>query len=175
MARGRAPKANVVDRREWQDVTLTHKKTGYFEPPKNIHAHARKVWETYWDDPVSDIAATVDRELITRWIKLVDFYWKLVEQYEEMPVTYDDKSRMRPNVMFNMAQQVLKSIEYCEGQLGIGPKNRVNLGVTLATAARNLDAINNEYEGEKVTSSNERRVRQDPRISRILGEVEASS
>src|SRR5690606_19094981 len=170
MARGRARKVDVVDRRDWQQVTLEHKKTGYFYPPDGLSVHARKVWETYWDDPVSDIAATVDRELITRWIKLVDLYWRLYKQFEEMPVTYDDKSRQKPNVMFTMAQQVLKSIEYCEAQLGIGPKNRVNLGVTLASAARTLDAINNEYEGEQVRSSNERRTRQDPRISQIIGE-----
>jgi P27 family predicted phage terminase small subunit len=174
MARGRAPKADVVDRRKWQDVTVAHKKTGYFDPPAGLNAHALEVWHTYWDDPVSDIAASVDKSLIHRWIKLVNFYYQLVEAYEDMPVTYDDRSRMRPNVQFTMATQVLKHIENAEAQLGIGPKNRVNLGITLATAARSLDAINNEYEGVKVETNNEpKRVRSDPRLSHIVGVVES--
>lgn len=172
MARGRAPKANVVDRREWQDTTLAHKKTGYFDPPDGLNEYALGVWNTYWDDPVSDIAATVDKSLIVRWIKLVSFYHQLVEMYEKLPITYDDRMRQRPNVTFTMAQQVLKSLEHCEAQLGIGPKNRVNLGVTLASAARGLDAINNEYEGGKVQTGNERRVRADPRTAHIVGRVE---
>lgn len=174
MARGRAPKANVVDRREWQGVNLAHKKTGYFEPPAGLTPYAIEVWNTYWSDPVSDIAATVDKSLIYRWIKLVNLYCQLVEDYEELPWSYDDRSRQKPHVAFNMAQQVLKSIESCEAQLGIGPKNRVNLGVTLASAARSLDAINNEYEGETVATRNEpKRARTDPRISQIVGRVEA--
>ncbi|MFI6737446.1 hypothetical protein ACIBI9_31360 [Nonomuraea sp. NPDC050451] len=173
MTRGRPKQANVVDRRDYQKTTLAHKKTGYFDPPAGINKYALEVWRTYWDDPVSDIAATVDKSLITRWIKLVSFYHQLVEQYEEMPVTYDERMRMRPNVTFTMAQQVLKSLELCEAQLGIGPKNRVNLGVTLASAARSLDAINNEYEGGKVQPSNDQqRVRTDPRVSHIVGRVE---
>lgn len=172
MARGRPRQVDAVDKR--LGVDLPHKKTGYFEPPAGIHKYALEVWKTYWKDPVSNLAATVDRSLIYRWIKLVSFYHTLVEAYEEMPVTYDDRSRMKPNVQFTMAQQVLKHLENCEAQLGIGPKNRVNLGVSLASAARSLDAINNEYEGEKVTSSNEpKRVRTDPRVSHIVGRVEA--
>lgn len=176
MARGRAPKADVVDRRAWQDVTVAHKKTGYFDPPAGIGSYAREVWKTYWEDPVSDIAATVDKSLIMRWIKAVNLYFELEGYYTEMPFTYDDRSRQKPHVAFTMAQQVLKNIESCEAQLGIGPKNRVNLGVTLATVARSLDAINNEYEGEKVaTNSEPKRARTDPRISRLVGEVEGQS
>jgi P27 family predicted phage terminase small subunit len=173
MARGRPRKVDAVDKRGYTSATIAHKKTGYFDPPAGLNTYALEVWHTYWDDPVSDIAATVDKSLIYRWIKLVNFYYQLVEAYEEMPVTYDDRSRMRPNVQFTMATQVLKHLENAEAQLGIGPKNRVNLGITLATAARSLSDINNEYEGEKVTSSNEpKRVRSDPRISHIVGVVE---
>lgn len=170
MARGRPRKVDTVDQRN--QATVAHKKTGYFEPPEGINKYALDVWRTYWDDPVSAIAATVDKSLIIRWIKLVSFYHDLVADYEKLPVTYDDRMRKRPNVTFTMAQQVLKTLENCEAQLGIGPKNRVNLGVTLASAARTLDAINNEYEGGKVTASNEPRVRNDPRISHIVGRVE---
>ena len=174
MARGRPRKVDAVDKRGYTSATVAHKKTGYFEPPPGINNYALEVWHTYWNDPVSDIAATVDKSLIYRWIKLVNLYHQLTAEYEEMPYTYDDKSRQKPHVAFTMSQQILKNIENCEAQLGIGPKNRVNLGVTLASAARSLDAINNEYEGEKVTSSNEpRRVRADPRVSQIVGRVEA--
>src|SRR5688572_4466338 len=119
MARGRPKKVDSVDRRDWQTTTLAHKKTGYFDPPDGINDYALEVWRTYWDDPVSDIAATVDKSLISRWIKLVSFYHELVAIYEKLPITYDDRMRQRPNVTWTMAQQALKNIEYCEAQLGI--------------------------------------------------------
>lgn len=171
MARGRAKKVDVVDRREWQTTKVEHKKIGYFDPPAGINAHAQDVWHTYWDDPVSDIAATVDRSLIVRWIRNVSLYHQLMNDALETPFTFDDRMRKRPNVTFTMATQVLKFIQADEAQLGIGPKNRVNIGMTLASTARTLESINNEYEGGKVTTD-ERPVRRDPRTSHIVGRVE---
>lgn len=172
MAKGRPRKVDTVDRREWQTVTVAHKKTGYFDPPPNLNEHARKIWNTYWEDPVSDIAATVDESLITRWIRNVSLYYDLVDDYMELPTTYDKEMRKRPNVTFTMATQVLKFIMADEAQLGIGPKNRVNIGMTLASTARTMDAINAEYEGERVVTD-ERTVRADPRKSPIVGRVES--
>lgn len=172
MAKGRPRKTDVVDRRDWQKVEVAHKKTGYFDPPAGINAHAKDVWKTYWDDPVSDIAATVDKSLIIRWIQHVSLYHELVSDYTDAPWVFDNQMRKRPNVTFTMANQVLKNIMLDEAQLGIGPKNRVAIGMTLASTARTLDAINNEYEGEERVTSNEPRVRRDPRTAHIVGRVE---
>lgn len=171
MAKGRPRKVDTIDRREWQKVEVAHKKTGYFDPPPGINAHAQKIWKTYWEDPVSDIAATVDESLITRWIRNVSLYNDLVDDYMELNCTYDKDMRKRPNVTFTMATQVLKFIMADEAQLGIGPKNRVNIGMTLASTARTMEAINAEYEGERVVTD-ERPTRADPRQSTIPGRVE---
>lgn len=173
MSRGRPRKVDT-QRPDYQNAQLEHKKTGYFAPPAYLRDDVREIWETYWKDPVSNVAATVDKALILRWIKAVNLYNEMMEDFEDTPFTYDDRMRKKANPSFDVADRLLTRILGYEAQLGIGPKNRINLGLTLVSTARTIEAINKDYEGERVEAENDTsRVRADPRRSHIVGRVES--
>lgn len=172
MAKGRPRKVDSP-RAEWQSAEVVHKKTGYFEPPPDLRPDVLEIWETYWQDPVSNVAATVDKNIILRWIKMVNLYNQMMDDFADTPFTYDDRMRKRANPSFDVAEKLLMRIMAYESQLGIGPRNRINLGLTLVSTARTLEAINSDYEGRKGESEpDDRPVRADPRLSHIVGRVE---
>lgn len=169
---GRHKSTTAVDRPKWQNVDVVPNKTGYFPPPDSLSEDALEVWDTFWSDSVSNIAAVVDKSVIIRWILNTDRYFKMMAKFDEMPFIYTTRGDPEINPSFKIADALLRVINKDEQQLGIGPRNRVNIGMTLATTERTIREINNDYDGRKDGSDNDKPVRADPRNRRIIGRAE---
>jgi P27 family predicted phage terminase small subunit len=113
------------------------------DPPEHItHDRALEAWENFWEDNVSSLITVGDHSLLFRWIDLVQRYWWLVEQADDEPTIHTLNNGQSANPLYKIALSVGNQIEHLEIKLGIGPKNRVSLGLQIVqgeTAAHELE------------------------------------
>lgn len=170
---GNAPKKQpgvAIDKRNGQKIEIRKSKLRRFDPPSGLAEWSQEVWETYWDDPVSELATPADRSLLVRWIGLVDRYHFMIGMAMREPEVRGSTGQKQVNGFFNAAAQVEGRIAAAEAQLGIGPKNRAALGIAVLSEQRSLSDLNREFEdgtGELDGDEDE-----DPRVSVVRGHTE---
>ena len=101
-----------------------------FDIPESVkEPEALEAWEEYWDDPVSSIITSCDRQLLRRWVTLLDDYYRLLREANACPTIETNSNGLLPNPLYKVALAMGNQIERLEIKLGIGPKNRLNLGI----------------------------------------------
>lgn len=113
-------------------------------PPPKLCAQARDAWNGYWDDVVSGVMRPSDDTLVGRWAKNLDRYYRLLVEADNEPVVAGSTGQTRPNPIYDLAYKIEASIKDDEKQLGIGPLNRLRLGVALTEGAKSLTELNAE-------------------------------
>lgn len=116
-------------------------------PPKmpvGLCRQAQDAWRGYWSDEVAGVMRASDITLALRWIANVDRYYRLIAEADREPVVDGHTGQPRPNGLYNLALKIEASIKVDEAQLGIGPLNRLRLGVALSETARTLADLNAE-------------------------------
>lgn len=169
---GHSPKkqpGTAIDKRNGQKTTLRRSQLKRFDPPTGLAEQTREVWETYWADPISELATPADRSLLLRWIGMVDRYATFLRYAMAEPEVRGSTGQKQVNGFFNAAMQVEGRIAAIEAQLGIGPKNRAALGIAVISQEKNLADLNREYEDGTDENDGDD---EDPRVTVVHGETE---
>ena len=130
--------------------------------PANLCAHASGAWASYWGDVVSGAVREADTPLLLRWITNLDRYQRLIAQADAEPIVAGSTGQKRANPIYDLAFKLEASIKADEQQLGIGPLNRLKLGLAIGEATRSLADLDIEADGAEDD---------DPRLTLIADRV----
>jgi hypothetical protein len=128
---GRAP---VIDRGLYNDQTLM-------------------MWDAYWADPVAVTQSPADVMWALVWIDAIENYWELKARATDEPLVEGSMGQMIASPLFAAAKDALAAMEKAAKQLGIGARNRADLGVTMLQEKQALDDINARYLATTYTTS----------------------
>lgn len=129
--------------------------------PKGLCAQAEDAWKGYWQDVLSGVMRAPDAPMALRWVKNLDRYHRLMSEADKEPVVTGSTGQCRTNPLYDLALKIEASIKSDEQQLGIGPLNRLKLGVALSESAKSLADLNAEAENDDPGD--------DPRIALASG------
>jgi P27 family predicted phage terminase small subunit len=116
--------------------------------PRGLCKAAQDAWTAYWSDHVSGATTGSDLALITRWIKNLDRYHRLVAQADRKPVVRGSKGQDIGNPLYQLVFKLEAAIEKAEQQLGVGPLNRHKLGLMVTESFKSLADLNAEAEDD---------------------------
>jgi len=134
-------------RRNARDVgTVTTLHTGPPDPPARLCVAAKAAWTAYWGDVIAGVVRPGDASLVDRWVHNVDRYHRMLRLADKDPVVEGSTGQMKPNGLYDLAFKIEASIKTDEQQLGIGPLNRLRLGVKFAEGVKSLADLTAEAE-----------------------------
>jgi P27 family predicted phage terminase small subunit len=114
--------------------------------PHGLCKAAQTAWTAYWDDAVSGVTRASDAALVQRWARNLDRYYRLSDEADAKPIVDGSIGQPKANPLYNFILKLEDSIREAEKQLGIGPLNRLRLGVALSESAKSLADLNAEAE-----------------------------
>ena len=136
-----------------------------FDPPENLCAEAMAQWDAYWSDPVSTSPTAADRGVVLRWIESLNRYVLYQRAADEEPVVRGSMGQPVKNPMHALATEALAVVERCEKQLGIGGKNRADLGIAIVAGQKSLAELNAAY--QESDADEEPAAEEDPRVVKL--------
>lgn len=139
----RKPPARRVNRIT-RDIGLVRAAPKAPTMPRGLCKPAQDAWRAYWADHVSGATTGSDLPLLIRWVKNLDRYFRLVATADRNPVVTGSKSQVVGNPLYALALKIEQSIVDAERQLGIGPLNRLKLGLVLTETSKSLAELNAE-------------------------------
>ena len=116
--------------------------------PRGLCRQAQDAWSGYWTDVVSGVMRRSDAPIVLRWIKNLDRYHRLIGEADKSPLVVGSAGQLRASPLYDLAFRIETSIRCDEQQLGIGPLNRLRLGVALGESAKSLAELNAEAEDD---------------------------
>jgi hypothetical protein len=131
--------------------------------PRGLCRQAQDAWTGYWEDDVSSIVKPSDLVLVHRWVRDLDRYYRLSAEADRQPFVKGSRGQDTYNTAYNLTAKLIASIREDEKQLGIGPLNRLRLGLVYGTATQTLADLTAE-----ITISEE----DDPRLTVVADVVE---
>jgi P27 family predicted phage terminase small subunit len=112
--------------------------------PRGLCQQAQDAWRNFWLDVVSGAVQPADIEVTIRWVTNVDRYHRLVAEADREPIVVGSQGQPKPNALYGVAYMIESSIREDERQLGVGPLNRMRLGVAFSESAKSLAELNSE-------------------------------
>jgi len=148
--RGPAPKAAARRQRSRRDMgtdigALAHPGRPP-AMPRGLCRQAQTAWTAYWNDVVSGVTRPADTPLVQRWARNLDRYHRLLAEADSNPVVTGSMGQPRANPVYDVILRMEQGLRLDEAQLGIGPLNRLRLGVALTESAKSLAELNAEAE-----------------------------
>jgi P27 family predicted phage terminase small subunit len=174
MPRSKKPAGTAVDRRNGQQAhaaVLVGAKVTRPPMPTKLRAEAKRQWTAYWDDAVAGIVQSAEVPLVVRWIKNLNRYLILLATADAEPLVSGSTGQLTAHPMYAVAFKLEASLRLDERQLGLGPKNRADLGLAVVTTGRSLAELNERYGGgdDDLDVGDE----PDPRLTVVDGEYSA--
>lgn len=165
MPRTKKAAGTAVDPRNGRRAELSVVKGERLEAPDGLSPQALEVWDAYWDDPVASVQTPADRAVLRRWITEYDRYLRLSAEADKAPVVHGSMGQPVPSPLYAIAYQALGAVEKCERQMGMGARNRSELGLAVISEAKSLSDMNAKYGGGHADGDHPARVeRKDPRV-----------
>lgn len=109
--------------------------------PAKLCAAAVEAWDAYWTDVIAGVLRPGDAPLVDRWVRNLDRYHRIIRLADQEPVVEGSTGQQKPNGLYDLAFKIEASIKADEQQLGIGPLNRLRLGVKFAEGAKSLSDL----------------------------------
>jgi hypothetical protein len=85
-----------------------------------------------------------DNTMVLRWCRNLDRFHRLVAEADKAPMTSGSKGQACLNPIYHFVLKLEASIREDEKQLGIGPLNRLKLGLAFSEGAKSLADLNAE-------------------------------
>jgi len=108
----------------------------------------RQVWASLWEEEQSSQIIGAQRVVALRWIKAYDQWHRSMKVVEAQPLVDGSQGQPVQNPLMNWVISREVEMEKCEKQLGVGLRNKADLGLTVGqlkiTAA---DLIRMQREG----------------------------
>jgi hypothetical protein len=114
--------------------------------PPGLPAEVQAAWQAFWSDPVSGAMTPADTAVAIRWAKNSARRLKLIAEADREPLVSGSQGQARPNPLYRLAMLLEASIRADEQQLGVGPLNRLRLGLAVSESARSLADLNIEVQ-----------------------------
>lgn len=110
--------------------------------PSGVLKVTRVAWERYWQSPVAEaVDQACDMPAIERLFSLYDMRERAHRALREQPTVEGSQGQR----VLNPAHRILASadpeIRQLEDRLGMTPRSRAALGITLSTAKKSLDEL----------------------------------
>lgn len=146
MPRTKKPAGAAVDQRNGRRAEL---EAASVEPPrinrKQYLAVTLAAWDAYWSDAVASTQTPADLVVALTWIESLDQYWRAKRRADREPVTEGSMGQLVVHPLYAVANQALQAAERAARQLGIGAKNRADLGISIVAGQAALDDLNRRY------------------------------
>ena len=147
MPRTKKPAGAAVDRRNGRRTELAT--SGAAGPPainrSALLARSREMWDSYWADAAAVTQTAADVMFARIWIEGYDDYLRKKAEADKTPLVKGSMGQQVANPLYAVAESSLKNAMTAARQLGIGAKNRADLGITLLAEKQALDDINARY------------------------------
>lgn len=114
--------------------------------PRWLCAEVQAAWQAFWSDPVAGAMTPADTAVAIRWAKNSARRLKLIAEADREPLVSGSQGQARPNPLYRLAMLLEASIRADEQQLGVGPLNRLRLGLAVSESARSLADLNIEVQ-----------------------------
>lgn len=106
---------------------------------------ALEMWDAYWGDGASVTQTAADVMFARIWIEGYDDYLRKKTEADLKPLVKGSMGQQVANPLYSVAKDSLNQAIQAARQLGIGAKNRADLGITLLAEKQALDDINARY------------------------------
>lgn len=150
MPRTKKPAGVAVDSRNGRRVELAA--SGAAGPPAinrgALLVRSREMWDAYWDDGVAVTQTAADVMFARIWIESYDDYLRKKAAADKKPLVKGSMGQEVANPLYAVAEASLKHAMTAARQLGIGAKNRADLGLQMLAEKQALDDLNKGYLGE---------------------------
>ena len=103
------------------------------------------VWDAYWLDAAASTQTPADLMWALMWLENLDDYWRKKQLADKQPVVKGSMGQSVANPLYAVANSSLQAAERAARQLGVGAKNRADLGIVLLAERATLDKINIRY------------------------------
>lgn len=147
MPRTKKPAGTAADARNGRRVELAT--SGAAGPPAinrgALLARSREMWDSYWADPVGGTQTAADEMFARIWIEGYDDYLRKKAAADKQPLVKGSMGQQVANPLYAVAESSLKNAMTAARQLGIGAKNRADLGIQLLAEKAALDDVNARY------------------------------
>lgn len=146
MPRTKKPAGAAVDPRNGRRAEIAATPV---EPPtinrRKYLAVTLASWDAYWGDVVATTQTQADLAVALTWIESLDQYWRMKRRADEEPITEGSMGQLVVHPLYAVADRALQAAERAAKQLGIGAKNRADLGISLVAGQAALDDLNKRY------------------------------
>lgn len=147
MPRTKKAAGTAVDARNGRRTELPT--SGAAGPPainrSALLTRSREMWDSYWADGAAVTQTAADVMFARIWIEGYDDYLRKKAEADRQPLVKGSMGQQVANPLYAVAEASLKNAMTAARQLGIGAKNRADLGITLLAEKQALDDINARY------------------------------
>ena len=112
--------------------------------PRGLCQQAQDAWRNFWTDVVRGAVQAADIEVVLRWVANIDRYRRLLGEADRETMVIGSTGQPKPNPLYDLAYKVEASIVEAERQLGVGPLNRMRLGVAFTESVKSMAELNSE-------------------------------
>jgi hypothetical protein len=137
--------ADARNGRRIEAVTTAGRLERFELPGDSYCAAACLAWDAYWESGVAGMATPEDRFLLLSWIDSYNRAELLFEKADAEPEVIGHTGQPRPNGLYAVADRERSAALVLARQLGIGPRNRADLGVAVLTEQKTLQQLNDRY------------------------------
>lgn len=106
---------------------------------------ALEMWDSYWADGASVTQTPADVMFARIWIEGYDDFLRKKAEADAQPLVKGSMGQEVANPLYAVAKDSLNHAIQAARQLGIGAKNRADLGITLLAEKQALDDINARF------------------------------
>lgn len=148
MPRTKKPAGRAVDRRNGRRAEVATRPAGVVVPAIDRDSFlpaTLDVWDAYWSDAVATSQSSADLMMAIAWIEAYDDYRRKKAKADEDPLVLGSMGQQVANPMYGVAKDAMAIVMQCARQLGIGAKNRADLGMAIVAEAQTLAAVNAKY------------------------------
>lgn len=111
-------------------------------PPAGISDEATEAWAAIFTEPQAHGFTRADRVILERYIRAYDAWLIAMAAVEVNPLGIGSQGQEVANPLMNWVASREAEMEKCEKQLGIGLRNRTDLGVSVAQAKLTAAQLN---------------------------------
>lgn len=120
------------------------------------HELTEQLWEALWDERQAEQLVGVQLAPAWRWIRAFDEWLRAIDSVTEQPLVGGSKGQLVANPLMGWVTSREAEMEKCERQLGIGLRNKADLGLTfgqMRVTAQQLIEMHHQH--GSTTSGNE--------------------
>lgn len=134
MPRSRKPPGTAADRRNGQRAELelgAPIAVDLPRPREEFHRLALAAWDGYWSQKVAATVSPADLMIAHTWIAAYDDALVKQAAADQQPLVSGSMGQQVANPLYGVAQARMTLAMQCARQLGIGGRNRADLGLAL--------------------------------------------